>query len=152
MQKVMQIAKQTTDEIAKLEENKEIKPEDMHTILLAISNLFQYLNNKYGNDMKLNEEVDIMTKTLYDPVVEARGIKIGEKTGAIGIIRTCIEFKLDDDEILNKLKSNLNIDDEKANKYLNDYYKENKKDQDRKNKTRIYTHQYIIFKLKRQVS
>ncbi|WP_304125510.1 hypothetical protein [Methanosphaera cuniculi] len=148
MQKVMQIAKQTTDEIAKLEENKEIKPEDMHTILLAISNLFQYLNNKYGNDMKLNEEVDIMTKTLYDPVVEARGIKIGkeegikigekigeekgikigEKTGAIGIIRTCIEFKLDDDEILNKLKSNLNIDDEKANKYLNDYYKENKKD------------------------
>ncbi|WP_304123367.1 hypothetical protein [Methanosphaera cuniculi] len=125
MQKVMQITKQTIDETAKLEENKEIKPEDMHTILLAISNLFQYLNNKYGNDTKLNEEVEIMTKTLYDPVVEARGIRIGE---AKGIIRTCIEFKLEKDEILNKLKSNLNIDDEKANKYLNDYYNENKKD------------------------
>ena len=129
MKKVMKIAKQTTKEIAKLEENKEIKSEDMHTILLATSNLFQYLNNNYGNDMKLNEEVDIMTKTLYDPVVEARGIKIGEKIGeARGIISTCIEFKLEKDEIINKLKANLNIDDKKANKYLNDYYKENKKD------------------------
>ena len=74
-----------------------------------------------------------MTKTLYDPAVEARGIQIGEKRGikigeAKGIIRTCIEFGLKDDEILNKLKVDLNIDDEKANKYLNDYYEENKKD------------------------
>ena len=133
MQKVMQRAKQTAEEIAKLEENKEIKPEDMHTILLAINNLFQYLNNRYGNDTKLNKKVDIMTKTLYDPAVEARGIQIGEKRGikigeAKGIIRTCIEFGLKDDEILNKLKVDLNIDDEKANKYLNDYYEENKKD------------------------
>ena len=64
MQKVMQRAKQTAEEIAKLEENKEIKPEDMHTILLAINNLFQYLNNRYENDTKLNKKVDIMTKTL----------------------------------------------------------------------------------------
>ena len=41
-----------------------------HKILLAIENLFAYLNKKYGNDAKLEEEVHAMTKTLYDPAVE----------------------------------------------------------------------------------
>lgn len=124
MQKVMQSAKQTAEEIIKLQETGKINPEDMHILLLAISNLFKYLNSKYGNGTKLNEKVNIIIKTLYDSIVEERGIKIGEIRG---IISTYIEFKLEDDEIINKLKSNLNIDDEKANKYLNNYYKENKK-------------------------
>ena len=124
MQKVMQSAKQTAEEIIKLQESGKINPEDMHILLLAISNLFKYLNSKYGNDTKLNKKVNIIIKTLYDSIVEERGIKIGEIKG---IISTCIEFKLEDDEIINKLKSNLNLDDEKANKYLNNYYKENKK-------------------------
>ena len=117
-------AKQTAEEIIKLQETGKINPEDMHILLLAISNLFKYLNSKYGNGTKLNEKVNIIIKTLYDSIVEERGIKIGEIRG---IISTYIEFKLEDDEIINKLKSNLNIDDEKANKYLNNYYKENKK-------------------------
>lgn len=135
---VMETARTTAEEITKLQENKKIKPEDMHTILLAIDNLFQYLNNNYGNDTKLNEEVNIMTKTLYDPVVEAKGRKEGKeegreegrnegrKEGSKGIISMGIRFKLTKDEILNELKINLNINDKKAKEYLDDYYMENK--------------------------
>lgn len=32
--------------------------------------LFEYLNGKYFRDMKTEEEVKRMTKTLYDPLVE----------------------------------------------------------------------------------
>ena len=44
-------------------------------------NLFEYLNTKYGEDEKLNEEVRNMTKTLYDPAVEQRGIEKGIQKG-----------------------------------------------------------------------
>ncbi|HEY8892592.1 MAG TPA: hypothetical protein VIM70_20345 [Clostridium sp.] len=36
--------------------NAEIDGDDLHRILLAIANLFEYLNTKYGEDEKLNEE------------------------------------------------------------------------------------------------
>ena len=42
-------------------------------MLLAINNLIEYLNRNYLNDDRLEEEVNIMTKTLYDPEVEKRG-------------------------------------------------------------------------------
>ena len=48
-------------------------------MLLAINNLIEYLNRNYFNDDRLEEEVNTMTKTLYDPEVEKRGIKIVNK-------------------------------------------------------------------------
>ena len=57
----------------------EIDGEDFHKILLAVANIFEYLNTKYGDDEKLNEEVLNMTKTLYDPAVEQRGIEKGKR-------------------------------------------------------------------------
>ncbi|MBU3159838.1 hypothetical protein KPL37_08750 [Clostridium frigoris] len=59
----------------------EIDGDDLHRILLAVANLFEYLNTKYGEDVKLNEEVRSMTKTLYDPAVEQRGIEKGIEKG-----------------------------------------------------------------------
>ncbi|MBU3216747.1 hypothetical protein KPL54_16665 [Clostridium estertheticum] len=50
-------------------------------MLLAVANLFEYLNTKYGEDVKLNEEVRSMTKTLYDPAVEQKGIEKGREEG-----------------------------------------------------------------------
>ena len=50
-----------------LEDNHEILGEDFYKILLAINNLIEYLNKNYFNDDRLEEEVNIMTKTLYDP-------------------------------------------------------------------------------------
>ena len=69
-------AKETAETIAKeaeqLYNNKEINGEDYHKILLAIASIFEYLNNKYGDNQSLEEEVWHMTKTLYDPAVEKR--------------------------------------------------------------------------------
>ena len=46
-------------------------------MLLAIQNLVEYLNRNYFNDEKIEEEVITMTKTLYDPEVEKKGIEKG---------------------------------------------------------------------------
>ncbi|WP_302966341.1 hypothetical protein [Intestinibacter bartlettii] len=44
-------------------------------IILAIQNLTEYLNKNYISDENLEEEVSIMTKSLYDPEVEKSGIE-----------------------------------------------------------------------------
>lgn len=46
-------------------------------MLLAIQNLIEYLNRNYIDDENLEEEVNIMTKSLYDPEVEKKGIEKG---------------------------------------------------------------------------
>ena len=46
----------------------------MHEIFLAIGNLFEYLNDKYGNDKKFNVDVLELTKTLYDSEIEKRDL------------------------------------------------------------------------------
>ena len=48
-------------------------------IILAIQNLIQYLNRNYISDKNLEEEVSIMTKSLYDPEVEKRVLKKRKK-------------------------------------------------------------------------
>lgn len=60
---------------------EEILGEDFHKMLLAIQNLIEYLNRNYLHDDKLEEEVITMTKSLYDPEVERKGIEQGIKQG-----------------------------------------------------------------------
>ena len=74
-----------------LYQEEKINGEDLHKILLAVSNLFEYLNNKYGDDEKLNEEVLKMTKTLYDPEVEKKGIEKGVEKKAIETAKVAIK-------------------------------------------------------------
>ena len=50
-------------------------------MLLAIQNLIEYLNRNYIDDENLEKEVNIMTKSLYDPEVEKMGIKKGIEKG-----------------------------------------------------------------------
>ena len=50
-------------------------------MLLAIQNLIEYLNRNYINDENIENEVTTMTKTLYDPEVEKRGIEKGREEG-----------------------------------------------------------------------
>ena len=54
---------------------------DFHSMLLAIQNLIEYLNRNYIDDENLEKEVNIMTKSLYDPEVEKKGIEKGIETG-----------------------------------------------------------------------
>ena len=50
-------------------------------MLLAIQNLIEYLNRNYIDDENLEKEVNIMTKSLYDPEVEKKGIEKGIERG-----------------------------------------------------------------------
>ena len=74
-------AKELAGKLAKqsaiLFEADEILGEDFHKMLLAIQNLIEYLNRNYMNDENIENEVTTMTKTLYDPEVEKRGIEEG---------------------------------------------------------------------------
>lgn len=94
IQKAILNAKETAQTVANeskiLYDEEKIDGEDLHKILLAVSNLFEYLNNKYGGDEHLNEEVLKMTKTLYDPEVEKkadirRALKDAENLLKLGV-------------------------------------------------------------------
>ena len=61
----------------------EIYGEDFHKLLLGIQNLIEYLNRVYFKDENIEEEVVTMTKTLYDPEVEKKGIEKGKFEGKL---------------------------------------------------------------------
>ena len=64
-------------------------------MLLAIQNLIEYLNRNYIDDENLEKEVNIMTKSLYDPEVEKKGIEKGfEKGIEKGIEKNQVEIVL----------------------------------------------------------
>ena len=71
------LAEKLANESKELFEQDEILGEDFHSMLLAIQNLIEYLNRNYIDDENLEEEVNIMTKSLYDPEVEKKGIEKG---------------------------------------------------------------------------
>lgn len=73
------LAAKLAKESAKLFEEDEILGEDFHKMLLAIQNLIEYLNRNYMKDENIENEVNKMTKTLYDPEVEKRGREKGRQ-------------------------------------------------------------------------
>ncbi len=84
-------------------------------MLLAIQNLIEYLNRNFIKDEILENEVSRMTKILYDPEVEKRGIEKGiEKGIAEGIEKGKAELLIK--LLIKKLKS---LPDGYENKILN---------------------------------
>ncbi|WP_430828744.1 hypothetical protein [Clostridium ihumii] len=75
-------------------------------MLLAIQNLVEYLNRNYFNDEKIEEEVITMTKTLYDPEVEKKGIEKGIEKQKLEIAINLLDI-LDDKTIA--LKTGLDV-------------------------------------------
>ena len=75
------LAEKLANESKELFEQDEILGEDFHSMLLAIQNLIEYLNRNYIDDENLEKEVNIMTKSLYDPEVEKKGIEKGIEQG-----------------------------------------------------------------------
>ena len=61
------LAEKLAIESKELFDQDEILGEDFHSMLLAIQNLIEYLNRNYIDDENLEKEVNIMTKSLYDP-------------------------------------------------------------------------------------
>lgn len=67
----------------------------------------EYLNKRYGNDEKLEEEVKAMTKTLYDPAVaEKAKLEVAKKLISLGFT-------------LEKIAEVIELPKEKIEKFLN---------------------------------
>ena len=89
------LAEKLAIESKKLFDQDEILGEDFHSMLLAIQNLIEYLNRNYIDDENLEKEVNIMTKSLYDPEVEKKGIEKGIEQGIEqGIEKNQVEIVL----------------------------------------------------------
>ncbi len=111
--KAKNLAEKLAKESAQLFEEDEILGEDFHKMLLAIQNLIEYLNRNYMKDENIENEVNKMTKTLYDPEIEKRGIEKGIKSAIEKLLLSGMDAEkiasiLDVDiclvkEILNKL-------------------------------------------------
>ena len=75
-------------------------------------NLISYLNRNYLKEDKLEDEVNIMIKTLYDPEVEKRGIEKGKIEGKmeekLQNARNLLDV-LDDEIIASKLDLDINV-------------------------------------------
>ncbi|MEG1829920.1 MAG: hypothetical protein RR309_10970, partial [Cellulosilyticaceae bacterium] len=103
------LARKLSYESKELFEENEILGEDFHKMLLAIQNLIEYLNRNYLNDQIIEEEVNKMTKTLYDAEVERKGIEKGIEEGiekgeinkAIEIAKNLLDI-LDNETIASK--------------------------------------------------
>lgn len=104
--KAKNLAEKLAKESAKLFEEDEILGEDFHKMLLAIQNLIEYLNRNYMKDENIENEVNKMTKTLYDPEVEKRGIEKGREEG----IKSAIEKLLLSGMEAEKIASILDVD------------------------------------------
>ena len=106
------LAEKLMNDSKDLFDRDEILSEDFHKMLLAIDNLISYLNRNYLKEDKLEDEVNIMIKTLYDPEVEKRGIEKGKIEGKmeekLQNARNLLDV-LDDEIIASKLDLDIEV-------------------------------------------
>lgn len=88
-------------------------------MLLAIQNLIEYLNRNYIDDENLEKEVNIMTKSLYDPEVEKKGIEKGIEKNQSEIVLNMLGEGLDEATISRFTKIDIEKVREIIKKYLN---------------------------------
>jgi len=67
------IAEKIAKESAELNKADKLIDDDFKRVLIAISNLFEHLNNRYKVDEKLNERVKTMTELIFDDTAYKRG-------------------------------------------------------------------------------
>ena len=92
---------------------------DFHSMLLAIQNLIEYLNRNYIDDENLEKEMNIMTKSLYDPEVEKKGIEKGIEKNQAEIVLNMLGEGLDEATISRFTKIDIEKVREIIKKYLN---------------------------------
>ena len=88
-------------------------------MFLAIQNLIEYLNRNYIDDENLEKEVNIMTKSLYDPEVEKKGIEKGIEKNQAEIVLNMLGEGLDEATISRFTKIDIEKVREIIKKYLN---------------------------------
>ena len=76
-------------------------------MLLGVQNLIEYLNRVYFKDENIEDEVVTMTKTLYDPEVEKKGMEKGIEEGKLEVAKNLLDVL--SDEIIS-VKTGLSIE------------------------------------------
>ena len=92
---------------------------DFHSMLLAIQNLIEYLNRNYIDDENLEKEANVMTKSLYDPEVEKKGIEKGIEKNQAEIVLNMLGEGLDEATISRFTKIDIERVREIIKKHLN---------------------------------
>ena len=113
------LAEKLAIESKELFDQDEILGEDFHSMLLAIQNLIEYLNRNYIDDENLEKEVNIMTKSLYDPEVEKKGIEKGIEKNQAEIVLNMLGEGLDEATISRFTKIDIERVREIIKKHLN---------------------------------
>ena len=88
-------------------------------MLLTIQNSIEYLNRNYIDDENLEKEVNIMTKSLYDPEVEKKGIEKGIEKNQAEIVLNMLGESLDEATISRFTKIDIERVREIIKKHLN---------------------------------
>jgi hypothetical protein len=79
--KLLDTMKLTINALRELDEKNEIIISDLEKILKVIININEYLYNRYGEYIKIDEEVYNMVKSLFDPAARKQALIEGEKKG-----------------------------------------------------------------------
>jgi len=88
--KVQKVANIVSCEGKDLFDKGKINGDDLHSILLAIDNLFKYLNRNYVDDESIEVEVEKMTRSLYDPIVAKKAKNEGKIEEKLKLVRNSI--------------------------------------------------------------
>jgi predicted transposase/invertase (TIGR01784 family) len=81
--KARDIAERIANEAAELNKNEKLINDDFKRVLVAISNLFEHLNNRYEVDKNMNSEVITMTELIFDDTAYQRGEHKGKREKAV---------------------------------------------------------------------
>jgi len=79
--KLIEVIKTTINVLGELYSSHEIIGTDLEKILRVLTNISEYLYNKYGEYGNIGKEVDIMVTTLYNPVVAEKAKREGIEEG-----------------------------------------------------------------------
>lgn len=103
-EELMRIIEKTLQAIDKAYNEGKIKINDYNEMNVVIENLNSYFGDMYGKYGDIDEEVNKMVKTFYDPNVEKKGIEKGiEKGMEQGIKKSIENQRLKDIERVKKL-------------------------------------------------
>lgn len=93
--KLIEAIKATIKVLDELYNSHEIIGTDLEKILKVLTNISEYLYNKYGEYSSIGKEVDIMVTTLYNPVVAEKAKKEGKKEGKKEVALKMLEENID---------------------------------------------------------
>jgi antitoxin component HigA of HigAB toxin-antitoxin module len=108
--KLLENIRSTIEILKELNEEQEIYVSDLEKILRVLTNITDYLYNKYGKYTQVGKEVYNMVTTLYNPAIENKGRMEGRVEGKIEFVLDLLaDYGKIDLDLEKRIKSETNI-------------------------------------------